>query len=261
MKLNVRYQCMQSTCPDDNVEANIAVVEAEFDLDPAETALILVDVWGGHHLKSHYERTGRIMSERILPCIEAARAGGISVVYAPSPQVARAYPQWVRYAGESEIDPAEDAPHDGWPPPDYRRHDGKYSTLRRPDNERMNGYAGPLPDWWHIRDIASSIAPEPDDFVVATGDQLHRLLRHNRLVHLIYAGFATNICVVYRDYGLQAMRNRGYFPMLLRDCTTAVETGATIPEFAITNTVIADLERWFPTADSAEFLAACGRAQ
>ena len=56
------------------------------------------------------------------------------------------------------------------------------------------------------------------------------------------------------------MRLRGYFPMLLRDCTTAVETGATIPEFAITNTVIADLERWFPTTESAEFLAACGPA-
>ena len=46
MNLNVRYQSMQSTCPDDNVEANIVSVDAVFDLDPAETALVLVDVWG-----------------------------------------------------------------------------------------------------------------------------------------------------------------------------------------------------------------------
>ncbi len=117
MKLNVRYQCMQSTCPDDNVEANIAVVKAALDLDPAETALILVDVWGGHHLKSHYERTGRIMSERIRPCIEAARACGIPVVYAPSPQVARAYPQWVRYAGSRRSIPPKTPPTTAGPRP------------------------------------------------------------------------------------------------------------------------------------------------
>ena len=258
MNLNVRYQSMQSTCPDDNVEANIVRVDAAFDLDPAETALVLVDVWGGHHIKSHYERTGRIMAEKIRPCIEAARSGGITVIYAPSPPVARSYPQWVRYAGEAEIKWGEDDPDEDWPPPEYRRGESKYSSLRRPDNEKMSGYSDPLPDWWHIKDIAASIAPKPEDLVVATGGQLHRLLRHRGLVHLIYAGFATNICVVYRDYGLQAMRGRGYLPVLLRDCTTAIETRDTFPQLALTSSVIADLERWFPTSDSTEFIAACG---
>ncbi len=261
MKLKVRYQSMQSTCPDDNVESNIGTVEAEFDLDPKETALVLVDVWGGHHIKSHFERTGRIMAERIRPCIEAARTDGISVIYSPSPDVARLYPQWNRYAGAAEIDPSENAPDDDWPPPQYRRSEGKYSTLRRPDNEKMAGYDGPLPDWWHIKDIASSIAPNREDFVIATGDQLHRLLRHRGLLHLVYAGFATNICVVYRDYGLQAMRGRGYSPTLLRDCTTAIETRATFPDLALTKSVIADLERWFPTTESTEFIAACERPE
>jgi len=123
----------------------------------------------------------------------------------------------------------------------------------------MTGYSGSLPDWWHIKDIESSIAPKPEDFVVATGDQPHRLLRRRRLVHLVYAGFATNICVVYRDYRLQAMRARGYLPVLLRDCTTAIETRDTFPELALATSVIDDLERWFPKTDSTEFIAACGR--
>lgn len=257
MNLTVRFQAMRSTCPNENVEANIATVEAEFDLDPAETALVLVDVWGGHHIKSHYERTGRIMVEKIRPCIDAARKRGVTVIYAPSPDIARLYPQWIRYAGDSELGPGDDAADDDWPPREYRLADGKYSSLRRPDNDKMQSYDGPLPEWWHFKNIAPSIAPTSEDFVIAAGDQLHRLLRHRGLVHLIYAGFATNICVVYRDYGLQAMRGRGYFPVLLRDCTTAVETRETYPSLGLTKAVISDLERWFPTADSAEFITAC----
>ena len=258
MKLKVRYQSMESTCPDDNVESNIGTVEASFDLDPKETALVLVDVWGGHHIKSHYERTDRIMKEHIRPCIRAARAVDISVVYAPSPKIARSYPQWVRYAGWADMDlKKNDVTQDEWPPSKYRQAEGKYSSLRRRDNEKMGNYHGPLPAWWHIKDIASSIAPSDGDFVVATGSQLHRLLRHRGLVHLIYAGFAANICIVYRDYGLQAMRARGYLPMLLRDCTTAIETRDTFPELSLTKSVIGDLERWFPTTDSAAFVSAC----
>lgn len=257
VNLTVRFQAMQSTCPDENVEANIVAVDAEFSLEPSETALVLVDVWGGHHLKSHYERTGHIMQETIRPCIDAARKRGVTVVYAPSPDIARLYPQWTRYAGDVEVGVPDHTRDDDWPPPEYRRADGKYSSLRRPDNERMTGYEGPLPDWWHFKNIAPSIAPTSEDFVVATGDQLHRLLRHQGLVHLIYAGFATNICVVYRDYGLQAMRDRGYMPILLRDCTTGIETRETYPNLALTKSVISDLERWFPTSDSAEFISAC----
>ncbi len=259
MKLTVRFQAMQSTCPDDNVEANIVPVDSEFDLDPSETALVLVDVWGGHHIKSHYERTGVIMAETIRPCIEAARSCGVAVIYAPSPRIARTYPQSARYGVGSEIARPDGPEHDEWPPGDYRDAKGKYSSLARPYNEKIPGYDGDLPEWWHIRAIAEVIEPQADDFVVATGEQLHLLLRDRRIVNLVYAGFATNICVVYRDYGLQAMRARGYRPVLLRDCTSAIETRDTFDTLLITRTLILDLERWFPTSDSAAFIQACSR--
>lgn len=259
MKLTVRFQAMRSTCPDDNVEANIVQVESEFDLDPSETALVLVDVWGGHHIKSHYERTGVIMAEKIRPCVEAARSREIAVIYAPSPKIARTYPQSARYGEGSEIPRSDVSEDDEWPPRDYRNATGKYSSLARPDNEKIPGYGGKLPEWWHIRAIADVIGPQADDFVIATGEQLHRLLRDRRIVNLVYAGFAANICVVHRDYGLQAMRARDYRPVLLRDCTTAIETRDTFDTLSLTRTVILDLERWFPTSDSAAFIQACSR--
>ena len=54
-----------------------------------------------------------------------------------------------------------------------------------------------------------------------------------------------------------ALRRRGYQPILLRDCSTAIETRETIEELAITHTVLVDLERWVFTADSTDFISAC----
>ncbi|MBM4438316.1 MAG: isochorismatase family protein [Actinobacteria bacterium] len=256
MRLPVRYQVMHSTGPDDNVEANIVSTESVLELDPAETALILVDVWGGHPIRSHRDRSAEIMATRLAPVLQAARQAGVTPVYAPSPRVAPNYPQWVRFAGDADLQaPPPETPD--WPPPEFRAKTGKYASLQRDPGELPKGFAGPYPDWWHIRDIYQPIAPAPDDCVVATGAQLHRLLRFRKLVHLIYAGFATNICMVYRDYGLQAMRHRGYAPIILRDCTSAIETRATIDGLLLTKYVLIDLERWFYTTDAAAFVQAC----
>ena len=115
------------------------------------------------------------------------------------------------------------------------------------------------PERWHrFRTIHQALAPEADDIVIATGDQLQRALRDLGLVHLIYVGFAANICVRFRDYGMHAMRDRGYAPILLRDCTSGIETRETYDGLQITSAVLHDLERWVFTADSQDFIAACG---
>src|SRR5918911_1717435 len=100
LRLPVRYLSMHSTCPDDNVEANIAPTDTVLELDPRQTALVLVDVWNKHHVKSHMERTGQIMRERIAPLLPVVRQAGIRVIYAPSPEVAHKYPQWQRAFGQ-----------------------------------------------------------------------------------------------------------------------------------------------------------------
>jgi hypothetical protein len=45
-----------------------------------------------------------------------------------------------------------------------------------------------------------------------------------------------------RDYGLRAMRARGYYLVLLRDCTTGIETADTLPDMAVTKAAIHDYE-------------------
>ena len=132
-------------------------------------------------------------------------------------------------------------------------------ALPVPTTKRSQDTTATCPNGGTFELSRSVIEPQADDFVVATGEQLHLLLRDRRIVNLVYAGFATNICVVYRDYVLQAMRARGYRPVLLRDCTSAIETRDTFDTLLITRTLILDLERWFPTSDSAAFIQACSR--
>ena len=58
-------------------------------------------------------------------------------------------------------------------------------------------------------DLAPAIKLHSDDYMISTGNHLQRLLKHKGILHLIYAGFATNHCIIFRDYGIKAMSRRG----------------------------------------------------
>src|SRR5918995_1583243 len=104
---------MHSTGPDDNVEANIRPVEEAHEIEPASTALVLVDTWNKHPIRSHEESTAAVMRERIAPLLPLVRAADIPVIYAPSPDVAPRYEQWRRRFGD-RARPAAPAPA-AWP--------------------------------------------------------------------------------------------------------------------------------------------------
>ena len=231
-----------------------------------EAAVVLVDAWDRHVITSHAARTAEIARTRIAPTLTAARAAGIAVVHAPSPVQARRYPQWTRYAAESDarapairswpfVEPDE---FDVWPPTAFRRREGPFAQFRRPSAATVAGARGEREG----RVIDPSVEPEPDDFVVATGEQLHRLCAARGILHLFYAGFAANICIPFKDYGMRAFHARGYHTILLRDCTTAIEGHDTVDDLAGTRQAIRELEMAgiAATITSDELVAACALA-
>jgi nicotinamidase-related amidase len=254
LRLTVRYLAMQSAGPEDNVEANIWPVEEPFEVDRRDAALVLVDTWNKHPIRSHLESTGAIMRHRIAPLLTAVRAAGLPLIYAPSPDVATRYPQWQRRFGDR---PPTARPIPDWPSPEARARVG--GRGRRP-GETPRDYKGPFPEWWRWDGVADVIAPQPEDEVVATGQELHELLTERRVALLFYVGFATNICVMHRDYGVLAMGARGYLPILLRDCTIGIESGDTLPEMLATRAAIHDVERRYYTSTSDELARACRAA-
>ena len=236
-------------------EENFELKTMTQKIDPAEAALVMVDVWDIHPYQSHLERGAEITEKRIVPVAQACREAGIAVVHAPSPGQAPKYSQWVRYAGDREMGVAGGTASDNWPPPEFRSRNGKYAKLAKPKSARREKW---LKEKLPERRIMSCMEPQPEDFVIHNGDQLHRLLRHRKILHLFYAGFAANMCVLHRDYGIVAMQRRGYNIVLLRDCTTAIESGETLPHMTHTKASISIVEMVFGgTATSAELIKAC----
>lgn len=257
LQLSVRFYRLGTELDVPCEEERFAYCERTLDLPLHQTALVLVDVWNMHYCASYLQRSHQITCDAIAPALAVARRIGMVVVHAPSPPVARRYPQWTRYADDADLFPVGTATPD-WPPADFRARQNNYAAYGRYDEPHIAAWKEP---YKHML-IASEVAPLPEEYVIATGNQLHRLLHDQGVVHLIYAGFATNFCLPGRDYGMKAFRNRGYNLVLLRDCTTAVEFHDTVSESLVTRLWTRDLEMQGScfTATSAQFQDACTTA-
>ena len=128
---------------------------ATVDLDVAEVAIVLVDTWAGHPMPSHLERTGEICRTRIRPMLDAARAAGATVIYAPSPRVA---PDFEVISPRQPRDRAAVTARRRLAAPGVPRHDrAATASLRKRPGELPEDYDGPTPDWYPIHGIDPSI--------------------------------------------------------------------------------------------------------
>jgi len=206
-------------------ETNLGYGALNWTLPIDETALVLVDCWGDFPLGSFVERAGEACKTKIRPVLEACRDLGVAVIHAPSPAWAANYPDF-QYRPQPDAGTADQSETVDWPPDGFTAEAGDFFVPR----------AGAEPvysEWWkaHYPDnlkISSYVEPAGDDLVISTGDELHAICCERHIKHLVYAGFATNICVLYRDYGVMAMKKRGYNIIFIRDATTAVESSETV---------------------------------
>ena len=224
MKLPVRYLAMHNALTHDVVEADIRHTHRTWELDSRESACVLVDLWSTHILRSHLERYTEITNTRIAPLLPHCRQAGITVVHAPGFTIAKRFAQWEAYADDRDREsPVEEQPRresqlpalPDWPPKQFCTREGEFERLARPFFSEEIQLVGE--ECYRDRMILESAAPQGDDFVVASGRQLHRLLADRRIKHLFYMGFSTDGCVQDKDYGTKAMAKLGYNIILLRD--------------------------------------------
>ncbi|MEW6754135.1 MAG: isochorismatase family protein [Candidatus Latescibacterota bacterium] len=237
-------------------EANFGFVERTLPLPVAQTALVLVDVWATHYVDSWLERASRVTRERLVPLLKAVRGAGVTVIHAPSPYVVeRHHPDSMPPPSSAPAPPGSPSPC--WPPPAFRGiyRTGEYAPFGRDQEPRLPlAYAR----YESELKIAAPAAPLPGEPIIATGPQLHEELARRGILHLLYAGFATNWCVIGRDYGIIAMNDRGYNVVLVRDATTGIEFHDTVETLAATAMTIREVETkyaWSTTVDAVA--AAC----
>ncbi len=228
--------------------------EVSMALLVAQTALVLVDIWNTHFIESWRERAEHVTVAAIVPVLAAARQVGLTIVHAPSVRVAEQYPQVQCYRSASGV---ASAPSSEWPPPAFRSRTGPYAVYRNP---REQAPGRPL-HWADRLELSPHIAVQDGEAVVATGAQLHALLQGRRILHLLYVGFATNWCVLGKDYGLRTMQARGYNTILLRDATTGVEFPDTLDTLQATELAVREVEQQHGfSASNRDFLTACRAA-
>ena len=246
LDLPVRY--FQDSTPDGVPcrEEHFIRREVGMALPLEQTALVLVDLWDNHFIESWLERAARVTREEVVPVIEAARRAGLAVVHAPSPPLAAEYPQLERHAP----DPPQPEPE--WPPPEFRSRTGAYQVFRGPRAQPPG-----IPEVPRLG-VSPLVEVREEEFVVATGAQLHQLAQDRGILHLVYAGFATNWCILNRDYGMRTMARRGYNMILLRDATAGVEFPDTVQTNFATELAIREVEQQLGfSASNADFFAAC----
>lgn len=237
-------------------EKDFHYVEQKLVIPVSQACLVLVDCWSKHYCRSWTNRATGIIRDRIVPVVEAARGAGLRIVHAPSQNIAQKYPQSQAFfqPGDEEVGPRYANVDPEWPPKEFVQRSGGYEAFRRESHPRAQVWL----DEYKDQMISGLVAPRPEDYVVRSGSQLHRILKHLKVLHLFYAGFATNMCLHHRDYGMRAFSERGYNTILIRDCTTAVETHDTVDELLTTKVSVQELEmqRAF-SMTSADFIIAC----
>ncbi|MBI2194107.1 MAG: isochorismatase family protein [Planctomycetes bacterium] len=259
--LNLRVRYFQDSTPAGVPcrESNFIRREIEMVLPVEATALVLVDTWNSHFIESWIERASHVMTEKLVPALAAARGAGLMVIHAPCPDVARQFPDHRPDGVKTAVAPPGVEPD--WPPASFRRREGAYRAYVGPRSQPP----GIMVHYEKVKDqlgMSPLIDVRPDEKVVATGSELHHVLAQRRILHLIYAGFAANWCLLGRDYGIRAMSRRGYHFIVLRDCTTGVEFPDTLDGCLVTEIAIREIEQQYGfSASNEDFFSACQKVR
>ncbi|MBC8869741.1 MAG: isochorismatase family protein [Planctomycetes bacterium] len=208
------------------LEKNTGYACLEWDIPMSQAALVLVDVWDRHYLKEPEDRAERIIQETIRPLLKTCRTAGLQIIHAPSPSQAQKCAAWVGREKQKELPAGAPIPKTAsvsakpWPPAQFRGKSGPYAKYARPAepmaSDRLRILKGLC--------LHPDVQPEGADVVVATGQELHEFCRDRGILFLFYLGFNTNMCILQRDYGTMAMHTRGYEIIVVRDCTTGMES-------------------------------------
>jgi nicotinamidase-related amidase len=221
-------------------------------LDLRETALLLIDVYHAAEKLSAKELVNtrwdaawwQIIDERLVHVIRAGRKLGLPLIYVTnsSPRIQiRSSAFGMRLQESLGFDPVHD--------------------FREPKVDPIEFDAGEAVQLY----IPPQIAPQPGDYYIRKHTfsgfyetRLDSLLNNLGIKNILCAGFVADCCVLFT---IADAVFRGYFPVLLRDCTLAAELPEEVDTFTQTKRITLWIESILsPTALSSDFLAAAAQS-
>lgn len=245
-----------------------AIQEQAEQWTPAQTAIIVCDVWDSHHCLNAVRRVEE-MAPRMNQVLEAARARGVLIVHAPSSCMER----YEKHPGRAR---AKSAPAAANLPADigqWCRHipseeKGKYPldqtdggedddpTEHRLWHERLAGMGrNPKSPWKAQIDV---LRIDDQDAISDSGVEVWNLFEQRGIKNVVLLGVHTNMCVLGRPFGLRQMAKNGKNVVLMRDMTDTMYNPQRWPyvtHYMGNDLIVEHIEKFVcPTITSVDFI-------
>jgi len=237
--------------------------------EPAQTAVIVCDVWDAHHSLNAVRRLEEF-APRMNDLLKEARRRGATIIHAPSDCMPA-------YEGHPARVRATTAPVAANLPPEIRfwcsripSEEGATYPVDQSDGgdddtpaehapwaEKLKamGRDPALP--WKSQSPLIEIDSE-QDYISDRGDEVWNVLEQRGVSHVILVGVHTNMCVLGRPFGLRQMVRHGKRVTLVRDLTDCMYNPARWPHvdhFTGNDLIIRHVERYVcPTITSDQIL-------
>jgi nicotinamidase-related amidase/type 1 glutamine amidotransferase len=231
------------------------VLYKRLEWNPAETAIIICDMWDKHWCEGATSRVAEL-APAINKVVSKARDKGVLIIHSPSETMNY-------YKDHPARKRAQNAPKATNPPDgigNWCKWIGKEEEETGYPIDHSDGGCDCQPKcpqgspWRKQIDI---ISISDKDAISDSGVEIWNLLEHRGIKNLILMGVHTNMCVLGRPFGLRNMARFGKNVVLIRDLTDTMYNPRAKPfvsHFTGTDLVVEHVERFVcPTIPSTAF--------
>jgi len=216
---------------------------------PAETAIIICDMWDNHYCQNAARRV-KAMAPRMNQVIKAARDIGVTIIHSPSGtmDVYAGTPQRERLLKAAKVTPPvpilKSCPLDP-----AKEHALPVDDITESCDDQT---VGPAVRRFNRQNELLEIAAE--DGISDSGEEIYSYFRQQKIENVVLMGVHTNMCVLGRSFGIRQQVRLGVKVVLARDLTDAMYDPRQRPWVSHargTEMIIEHIERyWCPSVRS-----------
>lgn len=181
------------------------------NVDPSKIAIFAIDCWHYHWCRTWRNRASSLMP-RFNYSFDAARTLGMTFLFSPTNAMRdmNELPQRKNTLALADQ-----------PLPALSNLEDRY-----PGALRFGMCECGLGDDCHYTNNVNNQHPDlrmqNDEYLALTQQEAYNVLKHRNITHIIYTGFATNMCLWGKPTGMKYMRQFGFQCMVARDLTEAI---------------------------------------
>ena len=232
---------------------SFVVREKVLQWQPAQTAIIICDMWNQHWCQGATRRVGEL-APAMNRAIAAARAKGVLIIHAPSSCMNAYKDHPARKRAQAAPKAANLPEHIGqWCNKIPAEEQGTY-PIDQSDGGCDDGPKCPQSSPWKSQIAAIEI--KDVDAISDSGAEIWNLLESRGITNVMLMGVHTNMCVLGRPFGLRNLGRSGKSVALVRDLTDTMYNSRMWPyvsHFEGTNRIVEHIEKYVaPTITSTD---------